>query len=155
MYNTALGFLQNKFDAEDLTQEVFIKIVNAAHTFKGNSTVKTWIYRITINTSINQLNKQKKILSRQKEEFWDIPFFDHPGILLENKEDARIIFKAINTLGQDQKTVFILAYIEGQPRQEISNILDKSLKATESLLQRAKQNLRKKLEKWYDERRNF
>jgi RNA polymerase sigma-70 factor (ECF subfamily) len=71
--------------------------------------------------------------------------FEHPGILLENKERAKILFRTIDTLSDNQKTAFILSFIEGLPRQEVANIMAISLKATESLLQRAKKNLREKL----------
>ena len=73
------------------------------------------------------------------------PHFDHPGILLEQKEKARYLFEAIETLPENQKTVFVLAHVEELPQKDIAEIMDLSVKAVESLLQRAKGNLRKKL----------
>lgn len=71
--------------------------------------------------------------------------FDHPGIQLERRENARFLFAAIDTLPENQKTAFILAHIEELPQKEIAAIMSLSLKAVESLLQRSKAALRKKL----------
>lgn len=148
VFNTAIGYVQNSQEAEEITQDVFVKIYQNAHKFKGSSAVSTWIYRISINTSLNYLKKKKrfsflKLGTVEK----NLPDFEHPGILLEKKEDAKLLFAVIKTLADNQKTAFILSFIEGLRRQEVADIMDISLKALESLLQRAKKNLRTKLEK--------
>ena len=74
-------------------------------------------------------------------------------MLLENKENAKALFQVIDTLPDQQKTAFILSYMEDLPRKEVAAIMDTSLKSVESLLQRAKNNLRKKLKKLYPNRR--
>jgi RNA polymerase sigma-70 factor (ECF subfamily) len=79
--------------------------------------------------------------------------FEHPGVLLENKENAASLYKAMECLPNSQKTAFILSYIEELPRQEVADIMETSLKAVESLLQRAKSNMRSELEKSYPNRR--
>ena len=84
-------------------------------------------------------------LSKDEQPLHDQPVFDHPGIQLERKENARYLFEAIETLPDNQKTVFILAHIEELPQKDIADIMNMSVKAVESLLQRAKANLRKKL----------
>ncbi|MCB0669412.1 MAG: RNA polymerase sigma factor [Saprospiraceae bacterium] len=154
VYNTALSYTQNTVDAEEVTQEVFIRIFQKASQFKGDSTLSTWIYRISVNTSLNFLRKKRRFLFfKTGEAEIDQPDFQHPGVLLENKEEATYLFKTIATLPESQKTAFILSYIEHLPRQEVADIMDLSLKAVESLLQRGKNNLRKKLEKFYPDRR--
>jgi RNA polymerase sigma-70 factor (ECF subfamily) len=146
IYNTSLSYLQNKQDAEEVMQDVFMKIHQKAATFKGESSVSTWIYKITVNTSLNFLKRKKRFsFFRISETEINKQDFEHPGILLENKERAKILFRTIDTLSDNQKTAFILSFIEGLPRQEVANIMAISLKATESLLQRAKKNLREKL----------
>jgi RNA polymerase sigma-70 factor (ECF subfamily) len=155
VYNTALSYSQNKQDAEELTQDVFTKIYKNAASFKANSAVSTWIYRITVNTSLNHINKKRlKVVGDPNETLVNPIDFNHPGILLEQKENARQLFKVIDTLPENQKTAFILSFIEQLPRQEVADVMDTSLKAVESLIQRAKQNLRKKLDKYYTKRRN-
>lgn len=163
VYNTALGYLQNAEEAEEVTQDVFVKIFQSAARFEGKSSVATWIYRIAVNQSIDRLNhrnrqKRSGIMVRlfgkeSGEQAVDLPHFDHPGVVLENKENARILFKTIESLPEQQKTVFILSFVEDLPRQEVADVMQLSLKAVESLLQRAKANLRLKLENFYPNRR--
>lgn len=152
VYNTALGYLQNTEDAEEVTQDVFVTIFNKAGTFKGKSKVNTWIYRITVNKSLNHIEKQNR-RPKFKQEIQDFHKIDfqHPGVLIENKEKAQYLFSVINTLVETQKTAFILSYVEGLPRQEVADIMETSLKSVESLLQRAKNNLKKKLISIYPE----
>jgi len=112
------------------------------------------VYRISINTSLSCIQKRKKnSFLKFKDTQIEYPNFEHPGVLLENKENAATLFKAIDTLTHNQKTAFLLSFIEELPRQEVADIMEISLKATESLLQRAKANLRKKLENIYPNRR--
>jgi RNA polymerase sigma-70 factor (ECF subfamily) len=154
VYNTALSYTKNAEDAEEIAQDVFVKIYKSAATFKGNSTLKTWIYRIVVNTSLNYLKKNNR-LTLFKSTLNDSQSinFDHPGVLLENKENASILYKAMDCLPSAQQTAFILSFIEYLPRQEVANIMETSLKAVESLLQRAKNNMRSELEKVYPHRR--
>ncbi len=154
VFNTALSYTKNNNNAEEVTQDVFIKIYDNAHKFKGNSSVETWIYRITINTSINCINKLKKHHSIGLfENGLNTKDFKHPGIILEKKEEALALFEAIEYLPESQKTAFILSFIENLPRQQVADVMEMSLKAVESLLQRAKKKLRVYLEKKFDERR--
>ena len=60
VYNTALGILQNAEDAEDVTQEVFIRYLNPVHQFKGESKFSTWMYRITVSKAMDHIRKKKK-----------------------------------------------------------------------------------------------
>ncbi len=163
VYNTALSYLQHVSDAEEVTQDVFVKIFQSAARFEGKSAVSTWIYRITVNRSLDMLQHRQ----RQKRFGFvvrlfqpetgvpslELPHFEHPGVALENKENARILFQAIESLPPQQKTAFILSFVEELPRQEVAEVMELSLKAVESLLQRAKGNLRKRLENFHPERR--
>ncbi len=155
VYQIALSYALRIEDAEEITQDVFVKVYHSASNFKGQSTVKTWIYRITINTALNYIKKKKiKVVDLDAIHF--VPKdFNHPGILLEKKEQAKFLFYAIDQLKEQQKTAFILGYIDQLPRQEIADIMGISLKAVESLLQRAKVNIRKKLEKMFPNRRIY
>lgn len=146
VYNTAISYLQNVEEAEEITQDVFVTLFNKAHSFKGKSKLSTWVYRITVNKALNQIDKRNRRPKPTKEiEDYHKVDFNHPGVILENKEKAAYLFSMIDTLKETQKTAFILSYIEGLPRQEVADIMKISLKAMESLLQRAKTNLQKKL----------
>ncbi len=79
----------------------------------------------------------------------DPPDFHHPGITLDNKERASVLFKAIEKLPENQKIAFNLHKIEGLSYQEVSEVMKLSLSSVESLLHRAKNNLKKNLEDYY------
>lgn len=154
LYNTALAYLQNEQDAEEATQEVCLIIFRKAATFRGDAKASTWIYRITVNTALAML-KRKKIRTSKAQDISVRPIADfvHPGVLIEQQEQSAYLYRAIHALPERQKTAFVLGLVEGLPRQEVADIMALSLKAVESLLQRAKQNLRQKLKEWYYERR--
>ncbi|MBX2844140.1 MAG: RNA polymerase sigma factor [Flammeovirgaceae bacterium] len=164
IYNTALGYTQNIEDAEEILQDVFLIIFKKASKFKFNSSVSTWIYRITINKSLDFLRQKNSIkrkgiiisiFRKDSNELIHEPVdFVHPGVKLENAENAKLLFKVVETLQENQKTVFILTQVEGLPQQEVADIMNTTRKSVESLLQRAKVNLRKSLEKYYPGRGN-
>lgn len=156
VYNTALSYTKNSEDAEEVTQDVFMKIHKNAASFKGDSALNTWIYRITVNTALNCLKKKNRFtLFKNTLSDTQISDFEHPGVILENKENARALYKAMDCLPENQKTAFILSFIEGLPRKEVADVMENSLKAVESLLQRAKKNMRVELEKVYPNRRKL
>ena len=154
VFGTCISFVPNKEDAEDVAQEVFLEVFKSIHKFKGDSKLSTWIYRIATNKClefIRKKNTKKRFAFMQTILGNEIPIdktsyfteVNHPGILLENKEKSAIIFKAINTLPESQKVIFTLAKIDGKSYQEIVEITGKSLSSVESVMFRAKKNLRK------------
>jgi RNA polymerase sigma factor (sigma-70 family) len=155
VYNVALHYLQNSEDAEEVTQDVFVQAFQSLNNFEHKSTLKTWIYRITINKSIDYIkhkNSQKRFFIFGKKttntaEINSLSNFDHPGILMEQNENAAILFSIINQLPQNQKTAFILSKLDGLSNPEISEVMNLSISAIESLVFRAKQNLKEKLSK--------
>nr|WP_255509209.1 RNA polymerase sigma factor [Flavobacterium sp. J27] len=153
VYNVALHYLQNIQDAEEVTQDVFVKVYYTLHSFQGKASLKTWIYKITINQSLDFLKKKKskKRLfifgnkSHNEQEIVQISNFEHPGIILEKKEDAALLFAIINTLPEHQKTAFILSKIDGLSNPEIAEIMETSISAIESLIFRAKTTLKERI----------
>jgi RNA polymerase sigma factor (sigma-70 family) len=158
VYNTALGVVQNAEDAEDVAQEVFIQVFRSIQNFKAEAKLSTWLYKITTTRALDLLRAKKSkkrfgLLKRLwengegEEPTAEIKEFNHPGVELERKEDAAQLFKAIAELPENQKVAFVLHKLEGLSYLEVSEAMGNSLAAVESLLHRAKLNLRKTLEK--------
>jgi RNA polymerase sigma factor (sigma-70 family) len=158
VYNTVLAFVQNTADAEDVTQDVFIKVYENIGKFKQQSKLGTWIYRISITqaTDFIRYKKRKKragflvsLFGDNQELLHDPADFIHPGILTENKERSVILFQAINKLPDNQKTAFLLQKVQDCSQQKIAEIMQLNEGAVESLLMRAKSNLKKLLFNYY------
>ena len=158
VYNTALGLLQSAEDAEDVAQEVFIKVYESIHQFKGESAFSTWLYRIAVTKSLELIRSRKRkkrfafitgLLGENNELRHDPPEFLHPGVQLDNKERSTVLFQSIAKLPENQRIAFSLHKVEGIPYQEIAEIMNLSVSAIESLIHRAKANLRKDLESFY------
>lgn len=156
VFNLALSYVQHADDAQDITQEVFVKIYQHYEKHDAaTASMKTWIYKITINHCLDFL-RSKKTKKRfgfisslfspvTNEPVAEAVQFYHPGVAAEDKEDLQQLFCLINELPGNQKTALILTKIEDRPQVEVAEIMGTSIKAVESLLQRAKQTLAKKL----------
>jgi RNA polymerase sigma-70 factor (ECF subfamily) len=156
VYNTALGVVQNPQDAEDVAQEVFIQVYRSIGSFKGDAKLSTWLYRIATTRALDLLRSKKskkrfgiiqRLFGEGNEPVFEIPEFHHPGIALEQKENAAKLFRAIGQLPENQKVAFTLHKLEDLSYQEVSEVMKTSVPAVESLMHRAKMNLKKILEK--------
>lgn len=159
VFNTAIGIVQNAEDAEDVAQEVFIQVYRSIHGFKGESKLSTWLYRIATTRALDLLRSRKskkrfgfmqRLFGDGNEPLYELPDFNHPGVALDKKENSAKLFRAIAQLPDNQKTAFTLHKLEDLSYQEISEVMQTSVPAVESLMHRAKQNLRKILEKETD-----
>lgn len=158
IYNTCLGFLRNPQDAEDIAQEVFIEVHQSIGQFKRQSSLSTWLYRVATNKSLEYIrsrNRKKRFtlftskdVYEQEDKFTE---FVHPGIQAENKERARVLMNAIEQLNEKQRSAFVLHKIEMLSQAEIAEVLQTTQSGVESLLHRAKANLRKMLNQYYQE----
>ena len=158
VYNLCYGYLKNEGDAEDLAQEVFVEVYRSIGRFRENAGLGTWIYRITVNKSLETLRRMK----RQKRWAYMYSLFGmedrleavhkdevHPGVKLENQERATLLFSKIDDLPGKQKTAFLLHKIEGLRDTEIAGVMQTTGASVESLIHRAKVNLRKSLYQYY------
>lgn len=154
VYNLCLNYLQNKHDAEEAAQDVFVKIHHKMLGFREKASIKTWIYRITVNHCLDVIQAKKRqkrfgallpFFDDNNKSRTEPPDFDHPGVLLEDRESLQILFGKINQLPENQKTAIILKHLDDLPQRQIAEIMQISEKAVESLLMRAKSNLEKKL----------
>jgi len=153
--NTCFRFLNNKEDAEDIAQEVFLEVHRSIDKFRGEAKLSTWIYRIAVTKSLDFIRKKKrkkrmghlKRILGVDEELDKLPAnnMDDPERALEKEERVKILEEALNSIAENQRTAIILSKYDGYSNQEIAEIMDTSISAVESLIHRAKKNLEKKL----------
>lgn len=161
VFNSCLNQVYNKEDAEDLTQEVFIAIYTSLNSFQSNSKLSTWIYSIILNKTreFHRKNSRLKRKGHHKDlddetsgpVFHDrLTSFDHPGVILENKEKSEVLFSAIHQLSENQREAYILNKIDGLSYQEVAEITGQTVSSVESLLFRARKNLKTLLSDYYE-----
>jgi len=163
VYSIVLAMLGDKNDADDLSQEVFLKVYRFIHQFKGRSKFFTWLYRLTINTCISARNKKKRnnqiLLSQSlKKDFTPIDTLDtlqndakSPIEILQNRELEKKIKLALDSLSDGLKEVFVLREIEDLSYKQLSRILHCPEGTVKSRLFRAREELKKKLMPYIDE----
>lgn len=158
VFNTVLGIVQQYQEAEDVAQEVFVQAFLNIQSFRGESKISTWLYRIAITKSLDWERRQKakkrislvkNVLGIGTKEEKQVVEFNHPGVQMQQKEQAAHLFKAMKKLPENQRTAFTLIKVEGLSYEETSAVMQTSIKAVEALMHRAKENLRKSLTEYY------
>lgn len=151
VFSVCFRMTGNKEEAEDAVQDVFIKLFNSINTFREESKLSTWIYRIALNICINR-SRRKKLVSilslnyfEEKGENEMATEKQTPEDELDKSEIQNIVQAAIDRLPAKQKTAIILSRYEELSYNEISKVMGLSISSVESLLFRAKENLAKKL----------
>jgi RNA polymerase sigma-70 factor (ECF subfamily) len=148
--NICYRFLLNRADAEDVSQEVFIEIFHSIRNFREDAKLSTWIYRIAVSKSLDEIKRQsrkKRITSLGKtlgleKVAMQLAGNDRPDRTLEENESLTLLLKALNKLPENQRIALTLSKIEGYSNQEIAEIMQTSVTAVDSLIYRAKQNLK-------------
>jgi RNA polymerase sigma-70 factor (ECF subfamily) len=155
--NFCFRYCGNRQDAEDITQDVFIKVYHNIKSFKGKSKFTTWLFRLTINTCHNfkrhylaeRKDKMTGIATESDKEAtsaWQIPHMEQdPEEALLNKELAGIIDKAISLLNKKQRTVIILKDFQGRTYEEIAGIMKMKPGTVKSTLARGRMEVARKI----------
>jgi RNA polymerase sigma-70 factor, ECF subfamily len=162
IYRLALRITRNPSDAEDVLQEVFIKLINNLHTLRGESKFSTWLYRVAANASFIHLRDEKKYKNDiTLEEYVSYDengtlrgveirdWSDRPDEVLLNKEEMEIIEKAVNELPMPYRAVFHLRDVEGLTDYETAKVLGLSVSAVKNRIHRARLFLRDKLSDYF------
>ena len=142
-------FLCSHEDTDDLLQEIFIKIWSSLSSFRGDSSLYTWIYRIATNESLNFLQKQKiraalrfESMSSKLEEKID----EDNGV--DGNEAQKALMKAVQRLPAKQRTVFIMRWFDDLSYEDISEILGTSVGALKASYHFASEKIKTELEKY-------
>lgn len=152
IYNIALRMMNNPEDAKDISQDVFIKAFKNIAKFDGKSSFSTWIYRIAVNTCIDEIRKRKgkDTLSMDKEIEGEENSFANqlesneptPEVQFLDKEKSIAIQNAINKLSLEHKTMITLRDLQGLSYTEISEAVGISIGTVKSRITRARKNLK-------------
>jgi RNA polymerase sigma factor (sigma-70 family) len=155
--NCAYKFLRNNESAEDLTQEVFVEVFESIGSFRAEAQLSTWIYRITVTKALNKIKSLKRkrrfaallSLSGDLDQPTQLQDPSAPDTVLENSERAGILTRALEKIPANQRIAFTLSQVEGMSYEQIAKVMNSSLPSVESLIHRARLNLRKRLSAYY------
>ena len=154
IYNFALRYLNNKEDAEDVLQETFLSVLKAIKTFKGRSSLATWIYRIASNAALMKLRSRKRVFDSFDEDTVDMSrdyqsinskLAESPFDIINDKDLVEKIVDHLDHLPPKHRSVFMLRDIEGFSAKEVSEMLNMTILAVKSNLRRARIALRDNL----------
>jgi RNA polymerase sigma-70 factor (ECF subfamily) len=153
VYSLVYKMIGTVQDAEDITQDVFIVVWTTIGSFKGESLLKTWVYRIAINKAHEFIRKK----NRKKRKGYHISLEEksnqlqenepQPNELLEYQEMESAFNESLTKIPENQQIAFLLNRFEGMSYHEIAIEMKTSHSAVESLIFRAKQNLTKLMKK--------
>ena len=147
MYAVALRMCGNREDAQDCMQEAMIRIYRAISTFKGQSSFATWVYRITMNSCLDELRRRKARTSTSLDAMLENGFspsdeYDTPEHHSLQAEQRRLLEKAIAALPEDMRAAIVLRDIQGCSYDEIAEALDTNVGTIKSRISRGRERLR-------------
>jgi RNA polymerase sigma factor (sigma-70 family) len=145
MFNVAHRIVSDAVLAEDIMQESFLKAFTKIDTYHGNVTFGSWLKKIVINTSINELKKSNKFQFESLSETTDVIESNETESQIYTELKAQQILQTIQSLKSNYKIILTLFFIEGYDLKEITSILNISNENCRTMMSRAKESLRKKL----------
>ncbi len=150
VYTTALAVTRNTADAEEVTQDVFLKIYAHLERFRFQSSLKTWIYRIAMNTALNVYRRNSQERGRRAD--YDIALKtqaapDTATARLEQDEMRDALGSLLDALNPDQRACIVLREIEGMSYQEIADSLEINVNTVRTRLKRGREALLKARQK--------
>lgn len=147
VFNLAYRYTYNRAAAEDILQDVFVKIFTHIHELDKPEAFKSWMYKISVNTCLSYVRKNSRFLRR------NVSLSDVQGAIEEKNENEtdilkkKIIEEAIQTLSTKLKSIFLLHDVQGFKHEEIAQIMDCSVGTSKSQLFKARMKIRKHLGK--------
>ncbi len=152
VYGLAFELTGNHHDAEDLSQEVFIKVYRSLDKFRGDSKLYSWIYRITVNTFLNKKQKKTLLFRKLTSDFSDVD----PGSMSEPALETPLLLKkhlasAMQKLSKSERVAFVLRHKQDLSVKDVAKTMEVAEGTVKSLLHRALKKLRKDLHFYKEE----
>jgi RNA polymerase sigma-70 factor (ECF subfamily) len=144
VYQLAFRMCRSQEEAQDIAQEVFLKVWRVRETWVPKAKLSTWMYRVAVNICIDRLRKPKLVAVDGENLENQVMGVDGRKVA-DDLNTAKVLWRAINDLPARQRVAFILCQYEGQTMKEAAQIMDVSVGAIESLLVRSKKHLRQVL----------
>ncbi len=146
VYTIIVRITGNKPDAQDVMQNVFIKIFKQLGSFQFRSSFKTWLYRIAVNEALNRVKKTAREMQRLVDVDPTVASVDpsaRPDETMMNKHDALLLNTLLDHLNPDQRACIVLREIDGMNYRDISESLDINVNTVRTRLKRAREMLMK------------
>ena len=144
IYKITRVYTDTQEDQKDLYQEIVYQLWKSFDSFKGNSKISTWIYRVALNTSIAYLNKRKKKVQHVNLDFELLTIVDQKDTVME--ERLQLLYDTIKQLNVIEKGL-ILLFLEGKSYEEIASITGFSSSNVGTRLSRIKKKLKENIKK--------
>lgn len=159
IFYLAFDLTGSQQDAEDLSQEVFLKAFRALHTFKAEASISTWLHRITLNAFLDRKRKKSFEMEKKQEPLDErlpgsaepvfannpSPSFGNPETYAESRQMQMHIEQALEQLSPRERAVFVMRHYQGMPGKAVGELLRISEGTVKSLLSRAIKKLQKTL----------
>lgn len=152
VYQLSLHLLADQQEALDLSQEVFLRVFRTLGQFRGQSALRTWIYRVVVTQASNRRRwwrrrhqSQQVALDEHVATHGDLPdqrAFTKPDQVAEQQQTARNVWKALDQMPFDQRAIIVLREIDGLSYEEIATSLGVAVGTVKSRLARAREHLR-------------
>lgn len=155
IFDLCFRYVGNQEDAEEVAQDVFIRVFNARASYEPKAKFSTYLYRVAVNLSLNRIRDRKRRRVVALESIFHLDKAQTPGSspfrpdqILEQNELQTLIGNAIESLPPNQRTAVLLKRFEGLSYEEIAEVMECSVSAVEARLHRAKLNLNKRLRRF-------
>jgi RNA polymerase sigma-70 factor (ECF subfamily) len=146
VYSIAMSITKNPTDAADLTQDALIRFIRAIGSYRGDTKLSTWLYRLVVNLGIDRMRRRGAPPIRLDDEDSDVdvasedPIDDVAGVA-ERAEEAQIVRAAVAKLPDAQRLALTLHYFEDQRYEDIADVMGVPLNTVKSHIRRGKERL--------------
>ena len=146
VYSIAMSITKNPADAADLTQDALIRFIRAIGSYRGETKLSTWLYRLVVNLGLDRMRRGGAPPIRLDDEGVDIDVasgdpIDDVAAVAERAEEAKIVRAAVSQLPDAQRLALTLHYFEDQRYEDIAEIMDVPLNTVKSHIRRGKERL--------------